>query len=174
MVIFIYAVPPGVPEIETSDPLKEGDHITCRSNGGRPSPQLDMFIHDELVPSDMLPMNGSYHVIRSAPVNRTWNRQTVECLFRNEFYNGTNRKFLNVKCKFVYLIPMLLSICLFCVINSLKHNAIVLVLKYNVFIKPEATYTATVKICINFQIPQNILWCTKSNRKKDKQLLNAR
>jgi len=47
-------------------------------------------------------MNGRYHVIRSSPVNRTWNKKYVECRYSNEFYNDKNRRFLNVSCKLVY------------------------------------------------------------------------
>ena len=102
LIIFIYAVPPGKPEIETSEALKEGDHIICRSNGGRPSPQLEILQDGEVVPSDMLPMNGSYYVIRSSPVNRTWNGKHVACRYSNEFFNNKTTKFLNVKCKLVH------------------------------------------------------------------------
>ena len=56
LIIFIYAVSPGKPEIETSEALKQGDNIICRSNGGRPSPQLELIKDGEVVPSDKLPM----------------------------------------------------------------------------------------------------------------------
>jgi len=68
--MFIYAAKPGKPEITTLEPAREGEYLLCTSNGGRPSPQLEMVLGGEVLPSIELPTNESYKVIR-APIERS-------------------------------------------------------------------------------------------------------
>jgi len=99
--MFICAAQPDKPEITTLEPAKEGDHLFCISYGGRPSPQLKMVLDGKVLPSSELPTNGSYKVIKT-PIERSWNGNSVECRYSNEFYTDTNKKMLIVKCKNAY------------------------------------------------------------------------
>jgi len=94
-------VPPGKPQIETPDTLEEGEqaHITCRSKGGRPPPQLEMMLGGSALASEKLPLNVHDHAIRLFRVERHWHDKSLTCGYWNEFYNDSTTKTLDIKCK---------------------------------------------------------------------------
>lgn len=108
----IYLAQPGLLEIETSDPLEEGDqgHITCRSKGGRPPPQLEMLIDGSVLPSTALQVIDSDQAIRLSPVERDWHGKTLTCRYWNEFYNDTAIKLLDINGKNL-LISKYMHVC---------------------------------------------------------------